>query len=124
MAHTVSIIAVVWQPLRLANLVLDAVLWITISHEMSSSLLNHFHCIAVLLRLFRSKLKHNAAFVQIPIGLENDCKGIVDVIRRKALYFEGSHGQDVIEKPIPKDLESITEEKRIELIGNNVLCSG
>lgn len=40
----------------------------------------------------RSKLRHNAAFLQLPIGLESDLKGIVDVIHRKAIYFEGLFG--------------------------------
>lgn len=40
----------------------------------------------------RSKLGHNAAFMQIPIGLEHECKGVVDIVRQKALYFEGSTG--------------------------------
>ncbi|CAK8698540.1 unnamed protein product [Clavelina lepadiformis] len=73
---------------------------------------NPYRCLMQI----RSKLRHNAAFVHIPIGLENDTKGIVDIIRRKALYFEGSHGQDVVEKDIPDDLKAITEEKRTELI--------
>lgn len=41
---------------------------------------------------FRSKLGHNAAPLHLPIGLEGETKGIVDVIQRKALYFEGPHG--------------------------------
>jgi len=49
--------------------------------------------------------------------LENNCKGIVDVIERKALYFEGSHGQDIVIKPIPDNLKQITEDKRVELTG-------
>ena len=42
--------------------------------------------------LCRSKLMHNAALVQIPIGLESNCKGVIDLIHRKALYFEEPYG--------------------------------
>lgn len=45
-----------------------------------------------VLAQMRSKLNHNAAFIQLPIGLETKCEGIVDVIRRKALYFKGNYG--------------------------------
>ena len=41
---------------------------------------------------FRSKLNHNAAFVQIPIGLEGDFKGIIDIIEERAIYFDGDFG--------------------------------
>lgn len=41
---------------------------------------------------FRSKLSHNAAFVQIPIGLEGDFKGIIDLIEERAIYFDGDFG--------------------------------
>ena len=40
-----------------------------------------------ILDVFRTKLKHNAAFLQLPIGLQADHKGVVDLIDRKALYF-------------------------------------
>ena len=40
----------------------------------------------------RSKLAHNAAFVSLPIGLESRLKGIIDLIRQRAIYFEGPSG--------------------------------
>ena len=40
----------------------------------------------------RAKLHQNAALVQVPIGLEADHKGIVDIIRNKAIYFTGEYG--------------------------------
>lgn len=64
----------------------------------------------------RSKLNHNAAFVQLPIGLENDCKGIIDLIEQKAVYFEGSFGESVRYDEIPKDFQTESEEYRHELI--------
>jgi elongation factor G len=40
----------------------------------------------------RAKLNHNAALVQLPIGLESEHSGAVDLIRWKAYYFEGDNG--------------------------------
>ncbi len=45
-----------------------------------------------VLSQMRSKLGHNTAFLQLPIGLENNLKGIVDLIHQKAIYFEGNFG--------------------------------
>ena len=41
---------------------------------------------------FRSKLRYNAAMLHLPIGLESENKGIVDIIDNKAFYFGGKHG--------------------------------
>lgn len=59
-----------------------------------------------VLQQMRSKLNHNAAFIQLPIGLEKDTKGIVDLISQKAIYFEGDFGEIVREDEIPKDMTS------------------
>lgn len=64
----------------------------------------------------RSKLKLNAAAVQVPIGAEEKLQGVVDIIDRKALYFEGPRGDTVTEGPVPEDLKALMEAKRAELI--------
>ena len=64
----------------------------------------------------RTKLRHNAAAVQIPIGLEDQHDGVVDLIRMEAIYFEGDMGTNVVTKPIPADLQELAEEKHNELI--------
>lgn len=57
-----------------------------------------------VLEQIRTKLRHNAAFIQLPIGLESNCKGIVDLVSEKALYFEGNYGETVREDEIPKNM--------------------
>ncbi|NWQ79219.1 EFGM factor, partial [Columbina picui] len=64
----------------------------------------------------RSKLKHNAAFVQIPIGLEGNFKGIIDLIEERAIYFDGALGQTLRYDEIPAEFRAEAAERRRELI--------
>ncbi|XP_051482721.1 elongation factor G, mitochondrial [Apus apus] len=64
----------------------------------------------------RSKLKHNAAFVQIPIGLEGNFKGVIDLIEERAIYFDGALGQTLRYEEIPAELRAEAAERRRELI--------
>ena len=64
----------------------------------------------------RSKLGHNAVAMQIPIGLEIDSRGIVDLVAMKALYFDGDKGEVVRTEEIPKNLLAEAKTKREELI--------
>jgi elongation factor G len=64
----------------------------------------------------RSKLGHNAVAMQIPIGLEIDSRGIVDLVAMKALYFEGDNGEIVRTEEIPENLLAEAKTKREELI--------
>ncbi|XP_065331631.1 elongation factor G, mitochondrial [Cloeon dipterum] len=64
----------------------------------------------------RTKLHHNAALLQIPIGLESDLSGVIDLIKQRALYFEGNYGESIVEKEIPQDMRAEAEDKRHELI--------
>ena len=66
-----------------------------------------------------NRLNPNAVAVQIPIGMRGDFKGVVDLMKMKALYFEGDMGEIVKEEEIPADhLEQAKEyrEKMIEKI--------
>nr|NVI74809.1 iconoclast [Cucujiformia] len=69
-----------------------------------------------VLSQMRSKLNHNAAFVQLPIGLEGDCKGVIDLIQEKAIYFEGDYGDILKYDEIPKNMIAECKDKRHELI--------
>ena len=44
----------------------------------------------------RTKLRLTTAALQIPIGAENDFKGVVDLVTLKAYYNEGSNGYTAV----------------------------
>lgn len=69
-----------------------------------------------VLNQLRNKLNHNAGLLQIPIGLEGNHKGVVDLIHRKAIYFEGNLGEIIREDEVPGNMLGETEAKRQELI--------
>jgi len=64
----------------------------------------------------RDKLKHNAVMMQIPIGLESDHQGLVDLVTMKAVYFEGANGEHVVEKEIPDELRDEADTAREEML--------
>ncbi|KAH8162207.1 hypothetical protein CIB48_g6029 [Xylaria polymorpha] len=64
-----------------------------------------------------SKLKIPAAAIQVPIGVEDQFKGVIDLIHMKAIYNEGPKGTILrIEDKLPEDLQLFAEEKRQVLI--------
>ncbi len=60
----------------------------------------------------KDKLDLNAVMMQIPIGLEDDFNGVVDLLTMKAYYFDGDNGETVREEEIPAELLDEAEEKR------------
>jgi elongation factor G len=62
------------------------------------------------------KLGRRAALVQIPIGLEDHFQGVVDLIKMKAIYFDGANGEIVREEEIPPELEDEAWQYREELL--------
>ncbi|KAL6939467.1 Elongation factor G, mitochondrial [Hanseniaspora osmophila] len=64
-----------------------------------------------------AKLKIPCAAVQVPIGLESNLKGLVDIINRKCVYNEGIKGEVLrVDENIPEDLKDLVEERRALLI--------
>lgn len=65
----------------------------------------------------RSKLKIAAAAVQVPIGVEDELTGVVDLVRWKAIYNEGEKGINVVESDeIPESVLDLAKAKRAELL--------
>ncbi|MBW1999293.1 MAG: elongation factor G [Deltaproteobacteria bacterium] len=59
----------------------------------------------------RERLNHNPVLMQIPIGLEDRLRGVIDLVAMKAIYFDGPFGSQVKIKDIPAEL---TEEAGIK----------
>jgi elongation factor G len=58
------------------------------------------------------KLRLNAVMYQLPIGLEDKHRGIVDLVSMKAFVNEGDSGEIITEIPIPEDMKAQAIEYR------------
>jgi len=64
----------------------------------------------------REKLNLNAVLMELPIGLEADLKGIVDLVRMKAVYFDGDNGENLRYEDIPAELAAEAAKRREQLL--------
>ena len=64
----------------------------------------------------RDRLKANAIPIALPIGKEDDFKGIVDLVKMQAYVHYDELGQDVRTEAIPEDMKADAEKYRTELI--------
>ncbi len=62
------------------------------------------------------RLSKKALRIQIPMGAENDMKGVVDLMSMKAYTFAGEMGMDVSEGEIPDEFKAEAEKWRAEMI--------
>ena len=64
----------------------------------------------------RHRLNHNAVLMQLPIGLEKDFSGVIDLVSMKAIYFEGLLGEEVKAGEIPQPFRDEAVAKREEML--------
>jgi elongation factor G len=81
-------------------------------NKMDATGADFFRCINTV----RDRLKANAVPIQIPIGAEDQFKGMVDLITNKAIMFYDDLGKDVRYEEIPADLADQAEEYRMAMI--------
>ncbi|MGB9702231.1 MAG: elongation factor G [Candidatus Kapaibacteriota bacterium] len=62
------------------------------------------------------KLGHKPVLITMPIGIEDHFEGVIDLIKMKAIYYEGSNGEEVIEKDIPSHLLNEANRRRQKMI--------
>jgi len=67
-------------------------------------------------RQLQEKLNHNPVLLQIPMGLENDHRGVIDLVSMKALTFQGKHGEEMVEEEIPAEFIDLAHAKREEML--------
>ncbi len=58
------------------------------------------------------RLTPNAVMAQIPMGVESDLSGVIDLLTMKAYKFEGNMGNEIIPFDIPEEYKAKAEEKR------------
>ena len=64
----------------------------------------------------RTRLGKNAIILQLPIGSEDDFKGIIDLFEMKAYIYNDDKGEDVSITDIPEDMKEDAELYHTELI--------
>jgi elongation factor G len=86
---------------------------IIFSNKMDKTGADFYMCLADI----KEKLGAKAVPLQIPIGAENTFAGVVDLIKMKAITWDGD-GKDakMTEGPIPADLKDKAEEFRASMI--------
>jgi elongation factor G len=64
----------------------------------------------------RSRLQANAVAIQLPIGAENEFKGIIDLVDQVAYMYKDDLGKDIEKTSIPADYVAKVEELRSDLV--------
>ena len=62
------------------------------------------------------RLQANAHPIQLPIGSEDDFRGIIDLIKMKAEIYTNDLGTDILEEDIPADMLEMAQEYREKLV--------
>ena len=64
----------------------------------------------------KNRLKANAVPIQLPIGAEDQFKGIVDLIKMRAFLHKDDLGKEIEEADIPEDMKDLAEEYHNKMV--------
>ena len=65
-----------------------------------------------VIKMMKERLNANAVAIQLPIGAEDDFKGIIDLVKMEAIVYEDDLGKVEDEVAIPDDMKNQAEEYR------------
>ncbi|MBQ7504958.1 MAG: elongation factor G [Ruminococcus sp.] len=69
-----------------------------------------------VVQMMKDRLKCNAVPIQLPIGVEDTFKGIIDLVTMKAEIYYDDLGKDMREEEIPEDMKELAQKYHDELI--------
>ena len=69
-----------------------------------------------VIKAMREKLRLNAVAIQVNIGIEDQHIGLVDLVRMKAVYFDGDNGENLREEEIPANMLEDCKARRHTLL--------
>jgi elongation factor G len=69
-----------------------------------------------VIKMMKERLHANAVAIQIPIGKEDNFKGLIDLIKMEAITYEDDLGKVEDETAIPDDMKELAEKYRDEML--------
>ena len=66
--------------------------------------------------MMKDRLKCNAVPIQLPIGSEDDFKGLIDLVEMKAEVYYDDLGKDMRDEPIPEDMMEMAQKYHDEMV--------
>ena len=73
---------------------------------------NFYHVIDMM----KDRLKCNAVPIQLPIGAEDEFRGIIDLVEMKAYIYTNDLGTDIKVEDIPDDMKEIAQKYHDEMV--------
>ncbi len=72
--------------------------------------------------MMHDRLKCNAVPIQLPIGKEDNFKGIIDLVKMKAYIYNDNEGKNISEIEIPEDERELAEQYHHNLLESVAEC--
>ena len=66
--------------------------------------------------MMKDRLKCNAVPIQLPIGAEDEFRGIIDLVEMKAYIYTNDLGTDIKVEDIPEDMKEIAQKYHDEMV--------